>query len=427
MEKTQYLVQKNQGSKVKFHLLTLSGSRITREWGLIGGVVQGVYHDYKPINEGKSNMLTPEMAAEEDFIRIIETKEKEGYVRTVTLTDLPVLPDTIETLDLDNIPTGFCCSKPTKLITDTAIDKLIKSGNARFFVKYNGGCHYILIDSMGEVHIYTRRWDDHTSKYPSVVKAVKAKKPPKSTLMIAELCIDPLLNLDHMTAFNLFASIAKADTLNGACKPDQTESLARQKKHPVKAAIFGYLYYRGHKAWNKPYTEVWDKVVSTIDPLSKGGALFLPQGATFTSGKEAITKTRSVKKKIEGFILWDMTQAMEVTMNGKPLRRACWKIKAKGEMEVIAIGGKEGKVAGKFGSIHIGRYDKTGKLIDMGTVGGLKPKQGETEPTNWKFPCVIEVTFDNVFPDTGLLQFGSFAKVHEERQPNEVDLFSLVQ
>lgn len=424
--KYQYLVQKNKAGKIKFHLFTLENRRLTREWGLIGGISQGTYHDYEPINKDKANELTAEEAAEADYDRIIIKKVKEGYELAEDLENLPKLGNMVD-VDINNIPTNFCCSKPTQTVTAKAIDKLIKSGNAQFYVKYNGGCHYISIDSEGHISIFTRRWDDHTAKYPSIVKAVTEAGWPPSSLFIVELCIDPSLGLDHMWAFKHFASIAKADTNKGQLMADQTESLKRQKEYPVKAALFGVLYYRNKELWHRPYKDQIEFIEIISHPLSEGRAIFFPQEAKITSGKKAFKIARSFKTQLEGFVLWDTSKAMEVTMTGKPLRRAAWKIKAKGEMDVITYGGKPGKKKGEYGSLYIGKLNDKGEMVPMGTVGGLKPKNGETDPANWEFPCVIEVTYDNIFPDTGYLQFGSFSKIHEDKTPEEVDLFSLAQ
>ena len=59
----------------------------------------------------------------------------------------------------------------------------------------------------------------------------------------------------------------------------------------------------------------------------------------------------------------------------------------------------------------------------MGTVGGLKKDQ--RNPDNWTFPCVIEVEYDQIFPDTGKFQFGHFMKIHEDKVLEDVEAFSL--
>ena len=390
---------------------------------MIGGKTQTKPSTYTAKNIGKKNVVSAEKSAEAEVTKIVKKKVNEGYVITESLTELPTFSDPFD-FDLDNIPVEFCCSKPIKEITEAQIDEVISSGSARFFVKYNGGCHYIHVNSTGKVFIYTRRWNDYTSKYPKIVEFVKAKRFPVNTLMIAELCIDPSLDLDHMRAFKLFAEISKTDTLNGDCKSSQEASWALQEQHPVRAAVFGYLYYGGEQVWHLPYQETVAQLAIDVWPLSNGNPIFFPQEvSSIESATEIIELAEEHRSKVEGFILWDTRKVMEVSMTGKPKRRASWKIKLRGEMDVVAIAGIEGKVPGKYGSIQICLADKNMEQVDMGAVSGLK--DAEKEPDFWDFPCVIEVTFDNRFPDTGLLQFGKFSKVHEDKTPDEVDLFSL--
>lgn len=417
-----HLVQPNSHGKIKLLTLELEGNEITKTWGIMEGKTQTKTSAYKAKNVGKKNEISAEDAAINEMNKIIKTKIKEGYKETDSLDNIPVFEDPFD-FDLDNIPKSFCCSKPTQTITEPDLNKLISSGSAKIYVKYNGGCHYIHINSMGEVQIYTRRWDNHTDKYPHIVKAV-SEQLPVNTLMIVELCIDPLLGIDHMKAFKLLSEISKTDTLNGECKPSQEASWALQKQYPVRAAVFGFMYYNGEQVWQYPYGKQMPIIENRISPLSTGHVLFKPQKVGgITNATELLGMAKTHKKGLEGFIIWDTTKAMEVTMNGKPKRRAAWKVKIKGEMDVIAIGGVENKVPGKFGSITIGRYAPNGKWVDMGTVGGLKDK--EKDPAYWPFPCVVEVIYDNIFPDTGLLQFGNFSKIHLDKTIDEVDLFSI--
>lgn len=422
----QYLVQKSSNGRIKYLKFTLKGKRISREWGLLKGESNSNYYDYKTINLGKVNELSPEQAAEADFYRIISIKEKEGYIPTKSLKSLPELSEPSDMIDFDKIPTNLCCSKPTATISKKAIDKLINNNKAKFFIKYNGGCHYIVINKNNKVSIYTRRWDNHTIKYPALVKEIKHKNFMPETMLIVELTIDPLLGLDHMECLAHISEIMKTNTIKGKCKKDQSKALKYQENYPVKAAVFGFIYNNGKPCWNKSYKKQWDTIQKYIKPLSKKQLLFQPQVANITSGKEAFKLAKKYKKKFEGFIVWDITQSLAITWNGKPLRRAAWKIKAKGEIDVIAYEGKVGKVAGEYGSLKIGRFNEKNKMIPMGFVSGLKPKKGETKPEYWNFPCVIEVTYDNIFPNTGLLQFGNFNKIHEDKTIKEVELFNKI-
>ena len=429
METITYLIQKNTNGKIKFIQFALNGATLTREWGLIGGVCQGTVNTYEAINVGKANEQSPEEAAEAKYKYIWNKKIKEGYVPTPSLDAISALPDFLSKLDLDNIPKSFCLSKPTAKISDAAMGTLLASGHARIFVKYNGGCHYVVIGPKGNVEIYTRRWDNHTAKYPKIVQTILDEKYPPNSLFAVELCIDPLLNLPHMTCLKNASKVAKTNNSGGTLKADLTKSHALQENplYSIKAAVFGILYYNGAQLWNQPY-EIMLKLIEKIVPLlSTQQLIFQPQNIGLNTVKAVIDAATANQKLIEGFVIWDTTKAMEVTMNGKPVKRAAYKIKIKNEKDVIAYGWENAnnKPAGIIGALKICQYDAKGNMVDLGTVGGLKPKEGETDPANWSFPCVIEVGYDNRFPETGRFQFGHFNKVHEDKVPEEVEIFDL--
>lgn len=422
MKQKTILIIKNSNGKPQYIQFDLNEATVTREYGLIGGVIQGTSHTYEGLDIGKSNERTPEQVAEEDFDRLIKTKIKEGYVITPNLDDLSGLNQERK-MDLDNIPEEFCISKPIKTISRLAIDKLIKTGNAKFFVKYNGICHYILINSTGEVKLYTRRWGDHTSKYPEIVKDVKAADFPNNTLLLAEFCIDPTKRIPHMTAFQLMCKISKTDVVDGVCTEDISRSLELQKTHRVRAALFAILYCGGRETLGSPYTVTRNSLLIKAPDLSGGKAIFVPKEVAITSGVEAQEIVRTNKDKIEGFVLWDMTKNMEISMNGKPKRCASYKIKSAGDKDVIAYGFAKGRGRNqdRIGSLMIGQYDSEGNMVDLGTVGGLKEEH--RDPDTWIFPCVIEIKYDQIFPDTGKFQFPRFSKVHEDKTISDVGIF----
>ena len=423
--KQTILVQKDSRENIKFIQYDLVGATLTREWGRIGGVVQGTSHTYETINAGKSNELSPELAALEDLQRILKQKKREGYVETESLTNLPELPDYLEVFDFDNVPKEFCCSKPIASITIEELAANIKNKNMKFFIKYNGLCHYVVINSNSEVKLYTRRWHDRTAKYPELVQAVKEENYPPNSMLIVELTIDPLKQLPHMLCFKYMSQIDKTETVKGEMKEKQDESIKLQKENPVKIAVYGILYYNGNKLWSEPYGTMYDLIKETTPLLSQNKKLFIPQEVNLTDAKQIMETVKAHKEQFEGFMGWDLAQAMEVTMNGKPKRKAAWKIKAKGEMDVIAYGSVEGKgkLQGKIGAIKIGKYDIEGRMVSLGTIGGLKPNEGQCEESYWSFPCVIEVTYDNIQPGTQKFQFGVFSKIHEDKTLEEVDIF----
>jgi len=426
MEET-ILVQRHSTGRVKFVTLSLDGDTLNREWGLLKGKVQKTSHTYDYINKGKANELNSEEAALADYFRIIEKKTKEGYITTESLDVLPDLEN--NNMNFENLPEQFCCSKPHTEISKSKLDKLKEEHKAKFFIKENGLCHYILVTDTNEIKIYTRRIDDHTRKYPKIVEAVQAIGYPPNTLLIVELTIDPALNLPHMESFNLMSSISRSDTLEGKVKENITQTLFLQEQHPVKAVVFNMLFHNGEDLTSLSYSSIINLYIDYFDNYKleifdapKQIVLIKPFELFFDSYDQAFAWAEENKKKYEGLVVWDVTANAEITYNGKPNRRACYKLKASQEDDVVAYDWKEGTGAkqGKIGSLLIGKYNLKGQMIPMGNVGsGLKIKEGDCEVENWTFPCVIEITYDQKFP-TGKYQFPRFNKKHEDKVPSDI-------
>lgn len=423
MNATTILVKKNARGKIQFLRLMLRDAFIYREWGVIGGKTQTTQNEYGFVNEGKANQMAPVDTAQADYNRLVTLKIKEGMIQVDDLNNLPDL-DTVPAIDLANIPTALCCSKPIQKISKAALSKLIKSGNSKSFIKYNGLCHYIVIQPDKDIRIYTRRWIDHTVKYPEIVQDVQERNYPPGTMLISEFTINPTLMLPHMTAFQLMSGISKTDTVKGICADDQTETYKLQKAHRVRAAIFGILYWDSQAFWQNPYQAQLELLNEKVPSITQNNSIFRPSEVPIPSATHALKSIRRLRSKIEGLVIWDITQSMQMTLNGKPKRTAAWKLKPKDEMDVIAYEGVPGtgRNSHRFGSLRIGRYDEQGRLIDMGSAGNLPVAM--QDPNIWIFPTVIAVEYDNIFPDTGKLQHGHYLKVHEDKIPADVELFS---
>lgn len=422
MPKKTLLIRKRQDDKPQFIQLILKDNILTREHGIVGGIVHGSEHTYTGINIGKSNEKTPTEVAKEAAERIINDKKKEGYIATDSLDNLSEL-ETDKTFSLSSIPEAFCISKPTQTVTLAKIDKLLEAGNGEFLIKYNGIGHYLLHDPSGNVKVFTRRWCDHTKKYPEIVKEFEKQNYPKGTLIYSEFVIDPTLGIPHMTAFLLMSGISKADTVKGQCKEKVPKSLALQEEHRVRAALLYIVYLDNLPVYNYDLKIVRNSLIVKTADSAKGEALFIPTALPIESGRAAFKLVKDNKDSIEGLVLIDTSAHIEVTMNGKPNRCATWKIKIRGDTDVIAYGYKEGKgkFQGKVGSLKICQNDENEVMVDLGSVGGLT--EPDRDPNTWEFPCVIEVKYDQRFPDTGLFQFGRFSKRHEDKLPDDVNIF----
>jgi predicted DNA-binding WGR domain protein len=411
------LVQSNSNGRVKFIKLICDNDTVHREWGLVGGKTQTTSNTYDYINKGKSNELSPAAAADIDFYRIIEIKKKEGYVVTDSIDNIPNLNNDL--MDFENLPVNFCVSKPHTKISRSKFNKLIKNKVARSFIKENGLCHFVLITSNGGIKIYTRRVDDHTSKYGKLVESIKEHNFSPNTLFVGEIIIDPELGMPHMQAFKRVSSISRSDTLKGKVKDDISKTLKLQEETPVKMVVFNVLFAGGEDVTGGTYEQVLDSIKGKLH-----GDLLEPREAEFETYNEAYEWVKENIDMHEGLVVWNMEENAEITYNGKPNRRACYKLKATREDDVVAYGWEEGSGAkqGKVGSLLIGKYNSEGKIVPLGKVGsGLKIKQGECEIDYWEFPCVIEIEYEQRFP-TGSYQFPRFSKKHGEKVPSEVIL-----
>lgn len=415
------LVQKNSLGRVKYIILLLEGDTVSREWALIGSEkIQKTSNTYSYINKGKANELSPAESAKEDFERIITNKTKEGYAIAESLDKLPDLDS--NKMDFNDIPVEFCCSKPYTSISEFKLNKMIGNEKARFFIKENGVCTYILITEDQDVKIYSRRIDEHTKKYPKIVEAVKSIRYLPNTLLITEFVIDPSLKIPHMEGFKLMSSISRSDTLKGKVKENIDQTIALQEIHEVKAVVFNVLFYNGKDLTDLPYSEVYDLHIEHLKN-SKQSTLIIPEELEFPDYESANKWAKKNKLQHEGLVVWDREENAEITYNGKPSRRACYKLKPVTEDDVIAYDWKEGSGTkqGKVGSVYIGKYNHTGdEIIPLGRVGsGFKIKEGHCELDYWDFPCVIEIIYDQRFP-TGKYQFPRYSKTHLEKIPSDI-------
>ena len=430
-KKESLLTQTNSNGRVKFMKLTLEGPTLSREWGLVDGKVQTTSHTYSTINAGKKNELSPEKAAEADFIRIRNRKIKEGYGHILAQDEGgEVWVDTsgnigeeTKTLTFETIPTELCVSKPISKLNENKVVKAMVKNKVQYQVKYNGLCHYVLCTPEGKIKLYTRRMDDHTAKYPSIVKALERDKElfPPSSIFVGELCVDPTLNMPHMEAFKRACEIARVDTLEGKLKNDQSEALIRQSKTTVRLAIYSVLYYGGEQVAGKcTHEDIYFEHLIKLPEANSLSPYFKPEVLQFESLEQAKQFLKDNPKTHEGLVAWMMNEKMEVTFTGKPLRRAAYKVKVAKEDDVIAYGYEEGKgdKQGKIGSLLIGKLNTEGEMVPLGNCGsGLTDEQ--CDPATWEFPQVVEIIYNEVFP-TGKYQFPRFSKKHEDKVPSEV-------
>ena len=430
MKDTTILAQRGSSGGVKYLTMELSGDTVSRFWGLLGGSEQTTSNTYKGKYIGKSNEMNPEQVAKEDYTRRIEKKCKEGYRIVPDGEDIyKVVGESEEedaTIDLSHPPANMCVSKPTAKVSQKVLEKLRTDGNLRMDVKYNGLCHFIVIDPDGTVKIYTRRWHDHTRKYPDLVMAVKdSVLYVNGSMFVAELVCSA--EQHHMTAFKVLSEITKVDTHKGEVAEDVSETHRRVAQTTLKLVVFGIVYLDCKRVMSKlTVRQQWDLALNTLPTIKDDALIVRPQQYALVSGgvptiSDALKFIHKNGDIIEGLIAWDLSSKMEVTMNGKPLRRACYKMKAVKEDDVVVYDYLEGTGdrQGKVGSFYIGKYNEDGVLLKLGRVGsGIK--DDESDPGFYTFPFVANIEYDQRFPETGCYQFPRYIGKHPDKVPEEV-------
>ena len=421
---TVHLAQPSSTGKVKFITMTLDGATVTRTWGLIGHKTQSTSDTKQALNVGKANEKSPEQVAREDFDRIKTEKCKEGY-RVVESLEAGKTEAKLDEFDIDNPPSSFAPAKPIKEISDEAVNKLIEEGRASFHRKENGLRHFVFVGTdPKDIRIYTRRMDDHTRKYPHLVKAVLDQRIPSRSVLDVELVVDPRRQYrSHTEAFQLMQGISKKNCQGGKLKPDLSECFELQRVNPVRAMVFNLLFWNGLWTWKSPYGTAYGLICKTFGMCSSGQAFFQPTTFDFKSAAHMDEWIRANKRTTEGVVIWDLHGVAEVCFTGKPKRKACYKRKAMQEADVIVTGYEEGsgKHQGRIGALKLAQLDSKGVMHDIGLCGGgLSDEQREI--AKWTFPCVIQVEFTERFDKTQKMQFPQFVS-HTDKTVEEADPF----
>lgn len=410
------MIESKLVQKDRYIIISVDGDTVTSKWGKIGGKEQTTSHTYDFINKGKANELSPIDAALADFDRKVEKKMKEGYKEVLEIKEIT---EDEGDLDFDAPQTSFTLSKPITKIADKKLQELLNKNQAILQEKENGMCHWVVLDSKSNVSIYTRRMNDHTRKYPGIVEEFKKIFPPgeksENSVFGVELIVDCE---DHHRGFRLLQEISKSDTLKGELKESQERSYELQETNPVRACVFCCLYGNGAPVWRMDYEFNRELLNNMLPTKDQNTTLFRPVELNFTNVAEIKEYLRENEKRLEGIVCWDKKSGVEVSFDGKPKRRASYKIKVPKETDVVAWGWVEGTGdhQGKIGALRIGKY-RDGALLDYGKVGsGLSDEI--CDPEGWDFPCVIEIEYEYHEP-TGKFKFPRFSKIHEDKVPSE--------
>lgn len=246
--------------------IEIQGNKYTTEHGMLGGTMQ-TFSDL-PGDKGKPD-TKGYVNAEDNCIfhveREIRKKLEHGYVEFV---DGKPLQKQITEIDLNKIlPKNFCSYKPQTDIEPKSLEKLHKTGKARYTRKIDGMCHLAVHHKTGW-EIYTRRMDLATERFPNHIKALESIGFDVGTLIVGEMvCLRGAGKED----FKAISRVCRSDA-------EEARKLITDKEVPEpKFVIFDILFYNGKDLKDKSYddrSKFWVSIprmgVSTDDELIVG-------------------------------------------------------------------------------------------------------------------------------------------------------------
>lgn len=391
----------------------VAGNKVHVEWGQQGGKMQKTVQEHAAVNEGKANARTPAQAAKDALARTVRLKRREGYMEELT-TELPA------SIDFDSLPERLCFYKPQTSLS-AGLTKIADAGNAIFTRKRDGEMFALVVNTKGEVDIYSRRMhrshDDEKvpwhKRFPQIVNSVEALGLPPRTILLCEMIFDD----NGKDNFTKVTNVTRALT---------DKALAFQKKEGyLQAYVWDVAFIDGAPCC---VTEPYEKRLEWIHARIKGKGLIPVEFEKFKNVQAALDAAK--KRKIEGWVVVNGKGIYEdraFNMKGKPDRPVhSGKLKPLKEGDFLVdwdpdeeIGewgtGNRAKGIGSVACFAL----KEGELTYVGNCGsGISLEQAH----KWKkkhFPMVWEIAFASWTPKSMLFQ-PRFERVREDKTADEI-------
>jgi ATP-dependent DNA ligase len=224
--------------------ISQQGTKYTTEHGMLGGAMQ-TFSDI-PGDKGKvgtKGYVTAEDNCVFHIEREIRKKLEHGYVEYID--GKPSQEQVNEIIFTKALPKNFCGYKPQTSIEDAALEKLHKSGKARYTRKYDGMCHLAVHHPTGW-EIYTRRMDLSTERFPLHLEALSKTSYEIGTILVGEMvCVKS----DTKEDFKAISRICRS-------LPEESRKLILECEVPEpQFIIFDILFHNGKDLKNTCYDE----------------------------------------------------------------------------------------------------------------------------------------------------------------------------
>lgn len=248
------------------------------------------------------------------------------------------------------------------------LQEVIDTDRAIFTIKRDGMMHPIFIDEKGEVHVFTRRMDPCTDKYPHLVREIaKSKLFPPKTILLTELVV---ATKDGKDARRLVQTLDRS-------LPERAVLLQEDPFRRPKAIVIGIPYWGGEPIMSETPVHLWiDFIYKTIGTKR---FQYIEPMETVTGTLDELMKMVT-EEKLEGLVIYDSEAVFGdavVNFRGREERPEAWKWKPILEGDFIVVfdpdgsWSPDGKPAGRYGKGRLKELPGVVALYQYGASGAL--------------------------------------------------------
>lgn len=310
---------------------------------------------------GSKAFVDAEANANFNANREIRKKEEKGYSEFIDGKLVREIPTSITSFN-NPLPKNFCPCKPNSSISDSAHEKIFKSGKARYTRKRDG-FSTIMVRHADSWQCYSRRMDINTDWFPNHIKLLEESDNfDVGTIIVGEMvCVRE----DGSDNYKATSRVCRSDA-------DVARKLIEDKECPEPTFfIFDILFHNGQSLHDKTYdqrAELWKNIAwkdtNLIQPVTF-------HDVTINNWMEL-----AISKKWEGFVIVDgdcIPGEKFYSFDGdakRPNGHHKLKVTQTTESVVFAVSEGSGKRLGSVGAIFIKQIDpETGLFFNCGKCG----------------------------------------------------------
>ncbi|MBI2056191.1 MAG: hypothetical protein HYT37_02330 [Candidatus Sungbacteria bacterium] len=310
-------------------------------------------------------------------------------------------------------------AKPKHSVKASVVKKLEEEGKL-VITRKRDGYRMLVGIADGNIRFFTRGISETTAHFPQLAEEIKKLDlPSDGVLLDGELVV----HKDGKDDISTLTSIVKST-------PGEARKL--QEKHLLTYIILNVVMWERVLLTHLPFNER----LNYINFLFIGNQNFpfpLPADQQIlpieTLWYDLATAQQHVREqKWEGLVLYDRTKPTEIRLDGNimnpPRPNGCWKWKPAKEDDFIvrrwAYGTKGKAHEHRMGKLFLSQINpKTGKEVPCGELGGgFKVYEREFFAKEVKYPLVVQVRFEKMFPSNALRN-PVFVRIRWDKTPAE--------